>query len=112
MGQLTDVSLYDVLPKDGEVFTFQASTIADTLDVIALADSGRIRADVDLFPLDRVAEAYERWRRAPCAVGRWSSRTETQELSSVSRRMPSRWSSVTIRRALTTLAFSIVRSAP
>ena len=59
MGQLTDVSLYDVLPKDGEVFTFQASTIADTLDVIALADSGRIRVDVDLFPLDRVAEAYE-----------------------------------------------------
>ncbi len=59
MGQLADVSLYDVLPKDGEVFTFQASTIADTLDVIALADSGRIRADVDLFPLDRVAEAYD-----------------------------------------------------
>ncbi len=58
-GHLADVSLYDVLPKDGEVFTFQASTIADTLDVIALADSGRIRADVDLFPLDRVAEAYE-----------------------------------------------------
>ena len=58
-GQLGDINLYDALPKDGEVFTFQASTIADTLDVIALADSGRIRADVDLFPLDRVAEAYE-----------------------------------------------------
>ena len=58
-GGLPDVSLYDILPKDGEVFTFQASTIADALDVIALADSGRIRADVDLFPLDRVAEAYE-----------------------------------------------------
>ena len=52
--------LYDVLPKDGELFTFQAPTIADTLDVIALADSGRIRVDVDLFPLDRVAEAYEK----------------------------------------------------
>ena len=53
------MSLYDLLPKDGEVFTFQASTIADALDVIALADSGRIRADADLFPLDRVVEAYE-----------------------------------------------------
>jgi propanol-preferring alcohol dehydrogenase len=47
------------LPKDGEIFTFQASTIADALDVIALADAGRIRADVDLFPLDQVVEAYE-----------------------------------------------------
>jgi len=58
-GHLPEVSLYDLLPKDGEVFTFQASTIADALDVIALADSGRIRADADLFPLARVAEAYE-----------------------------------------------------
>jgi propanol-preferring alcohol dehydrogenase len=58
-GGLPDVSLYDFLPKDGEVFTFQASTISDALDVIALADAGRIRADVDLFPLDRVADAYE-----------------------------------------------------
>jgi propanol-preferring alcohol dehydrogenase len=59
MGSLPKVSLYDLLPKDGEIFTFQASTIADALDVIALADAGRIRADVDLFPLDQVAEAYE-----------------------------------------------------
>ncbi len=58
-GSLGDASLFDLLPKDGEVFTFQAPTIADTLDVIALADAGRIRVDVDLFPLDRVAEAYE-----------------------------------------------------
>ena len=58
-GALPEVSLYDLLPKDGEVFTFQASTIADTLDVVALADAGRIRSDVDLFPLSRVAEAYE-----------------------------------------------------
>ena len=59
LGDLGKASLYNVLPKDGEVFTFQAPTIADTLDVIALADAGRIRSDVDLFPLDRVAEAYE-----------------------------------------------------
>ena len=58
-GGTGDRSLYDLLPKDGEVFTFQSPTIGDTLDVIAMADSGRIRTDVDLFPLDRVAEAYE-----------------------------------------------------
>jgi len=59
LGDLGTAALYNVLPKDGEVFTFQAPTIADTLDVIALADDGRIRSDVDRFPLDRVAEAYE-----------------------------------------------------
>ena len=53
-------TLFDKLPRDGEVFSFQAPTIADTLEVIALAESGRLRVDVDLFPLDRVAEAYER----------------------------------------------------
>ena len=58
MGKVDGV-FYDMLPKDGEVFTFQAPTIADTLDVFALADAGRLRVDVDLFPLDRVAEAYE-----------------------------------------------------
>ena len=58
MGQIHG-TLMNLLPKDGEVFTFQAPTIADTLDVFALADAGRIRVDVDVFPLDRVAEAYE-----------------------------------------------------
>ena len=55
--------LYDALPKDGEAFTFQASTIADVLDAVELAESGRVRVDVDLFPLDRVAEAYEAMER-------------------------------------------------
>jgi len=59
LGDLGNAALYNVLPKDGEVFTFQAPTIADTLDVIALAEGGRIRSDVDLFPLDRVTDAYE-----------------------------------------------------
>ena len=59
-GSLGDASLFDLLPKDGEVFTFQAPTIADTLEVFALADSGRLRIDIDRFPLDRVAEAYEK----------------------------------------------------
>ena len=55
--------LYDALPKDGEAFTFQASTISDVLDAVELAEAGRIRVDVDLFPLDQVAEAYERMER-------------------------------------------------
>ena len=42
------------------MFSFQAPTIADTLEVIALAECGRLRVDVDVFPLDRVAEAYEK----------------------------------------------------
>lgn len=53
-------TMFDKLPKDGEVFSFQAPTIADTLEVIALAEAGQLRVDVDLFPLDRVAEAYEK----------------------------------------------------
>lgn len=51
---------YSSLPRDGEVFTFQAGTIADTLEVIRLAEEGRIRNEVDLFSFDQVAEAYER----------------------------------------------------
>ncbi len=48
------------LPQDGEVFTFQGSTIADTQEVIALAEAGLIRNEVELFPFNRVAEAYEK----------------------------------------------------
>ena len=48
------------LPSDGEVFTFQGSTIADTQEVIALAEAGLIRNEVELFPFNRVAEAYDK----------------------------------------------------
>jgi alcohol dehydrogenase, propanol-preferring len=51
---------YGGLPRDGEVFNFQGSCISDARDVIALADAGLIRSDVDVFPLDRVEEAYGR----------------------------------------------------
>ena len=47
------------LPKDGEIFTFQASNIADAHDVFALADAGRLQIDIDVFTLDRVKDAYE-----------------------------------------------------
>ena len=46
------------LPKGGEVFTFQGPTIADTREVIALAEAGLIRIDVDRFGLDQIAQAY------------------------------------------------------
>lgn len=46
------------LPQDGEVFSFQGSTIADVHDVIGLARSGAIRNEVEKFPFGEVAEAY------------------------------------------------------
>lgn len=49
---------YGGLPRDGEVFNFQTSTIADLQEVIALAEAGLIRSDVDRFPMDRVQDAY------------------------------------------------------
>ncbi|WP_026411825.1 zinc-binding dehydrogenase [Actinomadura oligospora] len=48
------------LPRDGEVFTFQGSSIADVHEVVALAERGVVRNDVEVFPLDRVEEAYAR----------------------------------------------------
>jgi propanol-preferring alcohol dehydrogenase len=50
---------YGGLPRDGEVFTFQGSSISDAQDVMALAEAGLIRSEVDVFSLDQVAEAYE-----------------------------------------------------
>jgi propanol-preferring alcohol dehydrogenase len=58
-GRAPKGSLMSALPHDGMVFTFQRSDIADALDVMALAESGALRVDVDLYPLSRVAEAYE-----------------------------------------------------
>jgi propanol-preferring alcohol dehydrogenase len=49
---------FGTLPDDGEIFTFRGSTIADARSVIALAESDRIRSDVDLFDFARVADAY------------------------------------------------------
>ena len=46
------------LPRDGEVFTFQGSDLADARSVIELAGQGRLRVDIDPFSLDDVAAAY------------------------------------------------------
>jgi alcohol dehydrogenase, propanol-preferring len=46
------------LPRDAEVFTFQGSSLADVHAVVALAEAGLVRSDVDTYPLSRVADAY------------------------------------------------------
>jgi alcohol dehydrogenase, propanol-preferring len=51
------------LPKDGEVFTFTGSTIADLRAVITLAAAGRLRNDTERFDFDQVPEAYRRLER-------------------------------------------------
>jgi propanol-preferring alcohol dehydrogenase len=40
------------------VFTFQGSSIADVLAVVALAEAGLVRSEIDRFPLSRVGDAY------------------------------------------------------
>ena len=51
---------YGGLPREAEVFTFQGSTVADAHEVVALAEAGLVRSEVEVFGFDRVAEAYER----------------------------------------------------
>lgn len=50
-------------PLECDVFVPMAATIADLHDVVALAEGGDVRIDVELFPLERAAEAYEAFRR-------------------------------------------------
>lgn len=50
---------YATLPRDGEVFTFQGSDLADARAVIALVADGRLRVDIDPFDLADVAHAYD-----------------------------------------------------
>lgn len=49
---------FGTLPRDGEVFTFQGSSIADAQDVIALARAGTIRNEVTEFPFEAADDAY------------------------------------------------------
>ena len=57
------------LPKDGEVFTFIGSTLADQRAVVALAESGLIRNDTERFAFDQVRLACEKLERGEL-VGR------------------------------------------
>jgi propanol-preferring alcohol dehydrogenase len=49
---------FGTLPRDGEVYTFQGSSITDVQAVVALAEAGLVRSEVDRYPLARVREAY------------------------------------------------------
>lgn len=50
--------IYGGLPADTELWTFQGSDLADARAVLALAEAGDLRVDVDPFPLSEVHDAY------------------------------------------------------
>lgn len=54
---------FGALPRDGVVFSFQGSDIADVRDAVALAAKGRIVSPVERFAFDDVATAYDRLER-------------------------------------------------
>jgi propanol-preferring alcohol dehydrogenase len=49
-------------PPECEVFTTMGATIADLREVVALAEQGRLRIDIETFPFDKTREAYEYFR--------------------------------------------------
>lgn len=51
---------YGALPRDGEVFTFQGSSLADAQEVLALARAGLVRNQVAEFGFEDIGEAYGR----------------------------------------------------
>jgi propanol-preferring alcohol dehydrogenase len=59
-GGRLDRPWFGALPRDGEVYTFQGSTIADAQEVLALAGAGLIRNQVEEFPFEEAPDAYER----------------------------------------------------
>jgi propanol-preferring alcohol dehydrogenase len=54
---------YGGLPREAEIFTFQGSRIAHAQEVMALAEAGLIRNEVDRFSMDQVADAYDKLDR-------------------------------------------------
>jgi alcohol dehydrogenase, propanol-preferring len=51
------------LPYGAEVATSYWGTVTELMELVALARNGKLRLDVEVFPLDRANEAYERLRR-------------------------------------------------
>jgi propanol-preferring alcohol dehydrogenase len=49
------------VPLECEVFVPMGATLADLHEVVALAGSGALRMDVEVFPFERAPEAYERF---------------------------------------------------
>ncbi len=50
---------FHLLPRDGEVFCFTGSSIADLEAVVKLAEQGLLRNDTERFSFSQVPEAYE-----------------------------------------------------
>ncbi len=59
-GGKLDNQWYGTLPTDAEITTYQGQTISDTKAVIALAEAGLIRNDVDIYPFSFIEEAFEK----------------------------------------------------
>jgi propanol-preferring alcohol dehydrogenase len=59
MGRL-NLPWFHLLPKDGEVFNFTGSTIADLREVVALAEAGRLVNDTERFAFGDTLKAYAR----------------------------------------------------
>jgi propanol-preferring alcohol dehydrogenase len=51
------------LPYGAEVATSYWGTVTELVELVALANAGKLRLDVEVFPLERANEAYERLRR-------------------------------------------------
>lgn len=54
---------YGSFPLDAEVFNFQGGSYTDAKEVIALAESGLIKVEVDLFPFEDIEKAYEQMEK-------------------------------------------------
>ena len=59
-GGTLNKNLWGFLPRDGELFSFQAGAIRDLREVIALVEAGLVRNETEHFPFSRVEEAYDR----------------------------------------------------
>jgi alcohol dehydrogenase, propanol-preferring len=60
---------WGALPLECEVFIAMGAPISEVREVIAMAEAGELRMDIDLFPFERTAEAYERFRSGD-SIGR------------------------------------------
>ncbi|MDQ1430964.1 MAG: alcohol dehydrogenase, propanol-preferring [Actinomycetota bacterium] len=54
---------WGVLPLECDLYIPMAASIADLHEVIALAETGELRVEVELFDFDRAPDAYERFRQ-------------------------------------------------
>jgi len=59
-GTANNKNLWSFLPRDGEMFSFQAGAISDLKEVIALVEAGLVRNETEHFPFSKVEEAYHR----------------------------------------------------